>query len=156
MSHLQTLSVSCICTIISKYDLLGFLRSPQKTHNRRPMRYDRHFTNDNFNFLKGCILIGISLKVVPNGPVANKSALGQIMSYHKLATSHYLNHCWWHVCVTGPPWIHRMVRDGHHPATKRSWSLNHMKCPMKQHVSSYMLNTFPSIYCQTCLHPIIV
>ena len=48
-----------------------------------------HFRNEKFR-----ILIRISLKFVPMGPVDTNSALVLIMAWHRKATSHYLNQCW--------------------------------------------------------------
>ena len=53
---------------------------------------------------KYCILIKSSLKFVANGPMKNKLALVQIMTWRRKATVHYLNQ-WWpcllmHIYVT--------------------------------------------------------
>ena len=65
----------------------------------RPRQDGRRFPNDTFKriFLKEnvIILIKISLKFVPNGPIDNITALVQIMTRDQ-ATSHYLNQ-WWSV-----------------------------------------------------------
>ena len=55
---------------------------------------------------KFCILILISLKLVPMGPIDNKSALVQVHvnDWPEQPTGHYLNQCWsislTHICVT--------------------------------------------------------
>ena len=44
------------------------------------------------------IAIKSSLKIVPNGPNKNISALVQIMAWRHQATSHYLNQ-WWYASL---------------------------------------------------------
>ena len=62
------------------------------------------FMNEKF-----CISIQISLKFVPKGPINNKSALVQVMAWHKQVTSRYLNQDWpsstMHICSTRVRWV---------------------------------------------------
>ena len=51
--------------------------------------FKRIFLNENVS-----ILVQISLKFVPKGPIDNKSALVQVMAWRRQATSHYLSQ-WW-------------------------------------------------------------
>ena len=54
----------------------------------RPRQNGRHFTNDIFRgifvYERFCILIKISLKFVPKGPIDNNSALVKIMTWHQI------------------------------------------------------------------------
>ena len=55
-----------------------------------------HFDIFKCNFMDEnlCILIWISLKFVPEGPIDNKSTLVQVMAWSHRVTSHYLSQCW--------------------------------------------------------------
>ena len=70
--------------------------------------FERIFLNENVR-----ILIQISLKFVPKGPIDNKSILVQVMAGTEQATSHYLNQCWpyslTHICVTRPQWVNSIA-----------------------------------------------
>ena len=55
------------------------------------------------------ILLKISLKFIPKGPIDNNPALVQVMVCAEQATSHYLNQ-WWpsslmHICGTRGRWV---------------------------------------------------
>ena len=55
------------------------------------------------------IPIEISLICVFKGSIDNKPALVQVMAWHRIATSHYLNQCWpdtlTHICGTSGRWF---------------------------------------------------
>ena len=67
--------------------LVGLNSSPPGQNGRR-------LADDNFKciFMNGkfCILIQISLKIVPNGLVDNQSALVQVMAWHRAGNKWYL------------------------------------------------------------------
>ena len=76
--------------------------------------YLSHWDRDNLTTISQTIfsnafcwmIIQISLKFIPKGPIDNMPALIQILAWRRMATSHYLNQ-WWpslltHVCVTRP------------------------------------------------------
>ena len=70
----------------------------------------RHFADDIFRCIfvnaKFCILIKISLKFVPKGPIYNNPKLDLIMAWRR--TSHYLSQCWpdssRHICRSRERW----------------------------------------------------
>ena len=62
-----------------------------------------------------CILIKISLKYVPEGPINTIQCWFRSWLGTSQATSHYLNQ-WWlslmtHICVTRPQWVNVMALD---------------------------------------------
>ena len=76
--------------------------------------YLSHWGRDNLTTISQTIfsnafcwmIIQISLKFIPKGPIDNMPALIQILAWRRMATSHYLNQ-WWpslltHICVTRP------------------------------------------------------
>ena len=69
--------------------------------------FKRIFVNEN-----DWMSIKISLKFIPKCAIDNKSALVQVMAWHRQATSHYLNQCWpssvTHICGTRGRWVNTM------------------------------------------------
>ena len=64
-----------------------------------------------------CTLIQISLRFVPKCPIANKSALVQVIACRLLATSHYLNQWWpnslmFTYGVARPKWVDNWYYHG--------------------------------------------
>ena len=63
-----------------------------------PGKFDHHFADDLFRCIfvneKFCILIRISLKIVPKGPIDKKSALIQVMAWHWTGGKPFLHQCW--------------------------------------------------------------
>ena len=57
-------------------------------HSFPPGQNGHHFADDTFKYIfmneKFCILIPISLKFVPKGPINNKSALVQVLAWHQI------------------------------------------------------------------------
>ena len=79
----------------------------------RPRQNGLHFADDIFKCIffneNLGILIKISLKFVPEGPMNNLITLVWMMTLSRKATSHYLKQ-WWHslqihICVTRPQWV---------------------------------------------------
>ena len=77
----------------------------------RPEQNGCHFADDIFkyNFVKNYILIQISHRFAPMGPIDNNSPLVEIIGGMEYATSHCLNQ-WWpssqtRVCFTKPQWV---------------------------------------------------
>ena len=73
---------------------------PLPTHTHTPGQNGRHFADDISRCIfvneKFCILIKISLKFVPKGPINNNPALVQIMAWHRTGNkplSEVLNQC---------------------------------------------------------------
>ena len=83
----------------------------------RPRQDGRHFPDDTFEriFLKEnvIILIKISLKFVPNGPINNIPALGHIMAWRrpgdKPLSEPMMVRLPTHICVTRPQWVEVMA-----------------------------------------------
>ena len=83
----------------------------------RPRQNGRHFPDDIFKciFLNESkrILIEISLKFVPKGPIDNIPALVQIMAWrrpgHKPLSEPMLVCLLTHICVTRPQWVNTYV-----------------------------------------------
>ena len=73
-----------------------------------PRQHGRHFADDIFrcNFVneKFCILIQISMKFVPNGPIDDMGALVQVMAWHRIGDNPlpepmltpFTDACMWH------------------------------------------------------------
>ena len=72
-------------------DSVNTLMQRQNGHHFADDTFKRIFVNENVR-----ILIEISLKFVPKGPINNIPSLVQIMAWRRQATSHYLNQ-WWFV-----------------------------------------------------------
>ena len=83
------------------------------THDLRPRQNGRHFADDTFKciFLNEdvLILIYISLKFVPKGPINNISAWVEIMTWRrpgdKPLSKPMLVSLLTHICVTRPQWV---------------------------------------------------
>ena len=83
----------------------------------RPRQDGRRFPDDTFDsiFLKEnvTILIEISLKFIPKGPIYNIQALVQIMAWHwsgnKLLSEPMIVRLPTHVCVTLPHWVNMPI-----------------------------------------------
>ena len=74
----------------------------------RLQHFQMHFLNENV-----WILIKISLKFFPSGPINNIPALVQSMAWHR----HYLKQWWlvyWRICVTRPQWVYRVTPSIYH------------------------------------------
>ena len=85
----------------------------------RPRQNGRLFPDENFKciFLNGnvWILINISLKFVPKGPINNTSALVQIMAWrragNKPLSEPMMVKLPTHICVTRPQWVKQWFDD---------------------------------------------
>ena len=83
----------------------------------RPRQNGRHFTDDTFKriFLNEDvgILIKISLKFVPKGPINNIPALVQVMAWHrpgdKPLTEPMVVRLLTHICVTRSQWVNSFI-----------------------------------------------
>ena len=79
----------------------------------RPRQNGRHFADDSFKFIflneNAWILIKISLKFVPNGPIDNNPALVQIIAWRrpgdKPLSEPMMVELPTHICVTRPQWV---------------------------------------------------
>ena len=88
-------------------------QSGHATLTHPPGQNGRHFADDIFRCIfvneKFCILIWISLKFVPKGPIDNIPALDQIMAWRrpgdKPLSEPMLFRLLTHVCVTRPQWV---------------------------------------------------
>ena len=95
--------IACISMLVQFWTLTVDNSSP-------PGQNGRHFADDIFKCMneKLRILIRVSLKFVPKGPINNKSALVQVMAWAEQATSHYLKKCLLssltHICGTRGRW----------------------------------------------------
>ena len=83
----------------------------------RPRQNGRHFPDDIFKFIfmneNDSIVIKISLKFIPKGPINNIPALVQIMAWRRLGdkplSEPMMVNLLTHVCVTRPQWVKPMV-----------------------------------------------
>ena len=100
---LTTLLWRCISWVLVRIDL----------NLLRPRQNGLHFADDIFKCIffneNLGILIKISLKFVPAGPMNNLITLVWMMTLSRKAKSHYLKQ-WWHslqihICVTRPQWV---------------------------------------------------
>ena len=103
--------------VCSKFDGKWWNNLPeypyQSLNTLRPRQDGRRFPDDTFEriFLKEnvIILIKISLKFVPNGPIDNITALVQIMAWRrpgdKPLSEPMMVRLPTHICVTGPQWV---------------------------------------------------
>ena len=93
------------------WDVITYLCPNHRFNTLRPRQYGRHFP-DIFKciFLNEnvCILIKISLKFVPKGPINNIPALVQIMAWRrsgdKPLSEPMMVSLMTHICVTRPQW----------------------------------------------------
>ena len=84
----------------------------------RPRQHGRHFADDTFKriFLNENveILIDISLKFVPKGPINNNLALVQLMAWHrsgdKPLSEPMMVSLLTHICVTRPEWVNKQEK----------------------------------------------
>ena len=105
--------------------LISAVNSLMSRQNRR------HFADDVFkcNFLNEnvWILIQISLKFVPKGPINNISALVQIMAWRrpgdKPLSEPMMVNLPTHICVTRPQWVNSWLSSHTQPMMK-SWHEN--------------------------------
>ena len=82
-----------------------------------PGQNGRHFADDIFRCIfmneKICILIKISLKFVPKGPIDNNPALVQIMAWrqigHKPLSEAMLIYLLTHICSTRGGWVNSLA-----------------------------------------------
>ena len=89
----------------------------------RPRQNERHFADDTFKRIfvneNVRILIEISVKFVPNGPINNIPALVQIMAWRrpgdKPLSEPMLVCLPTHICVTRPQWVKRGLYQWHIP-----------------------------------------
>ena len=78
----------------------------------RPRGNGHHFPDDIFKYIflndNVCILIKISLKFIPKGPINNISALVQMMAWRrpsdKPLSEPMMVHLLMHICITWPQW----------------------------------------------------
>ena len=85
----------------------------QVINTLRPRQNGRHFADDTFRhiFLNGnvTILIRISMKFVPKGPINNNPTLVQIMGWRRSGDSPLseprIVSLLTHICVTRPQWV---------------------------------------------------
>ena len=94
----------------------NLLYMPSVPNSSSPGQNGRHIAEDaKCIFLndKKYILIRISLKCVPKGPICNQSSLVRVMGWHPTRTSHYLNQCWLssptYICGTSRRWVRNMA-----------------------------------------------
>ena len=103
--------------LLKFYNVYGITRG-QWVNTLRPRQNGRHFPDDIFNciFLNEnvCILIKISLKFVPKGPIINIPALVQIIAWHrpgdKPLSEWMMASLLTHICGTRPQWV-KMIPD---------------------------------------------
>ena len=133
----------------------------------RPRQNGRHFAD---NIFKGIflnenvwILINISLKFVPKGPIDHIPSLVQIMAWHhpgnKLLSEPMMVILLTHICVTRPQWVNRLlvtnrccwfffVQCTHH------YSYDNCKTSFLNIVQTWMYtkhekNAYDSVYCNS-------
>ena len=109
----------------SSYHLLGMFEWSLSHHccvcikTLRPRQNGRHFANDTFKriFLNENveILINISLKFVPKGPISNIQALVQTMAWSRTGdkplTEPLLVRLLTHICVTRPQLVNHCAEN---------------------------------------------
>ena len=89
------------------------LSRPQCVNTLRPIQYGRHFTYNTFKHIflneNVRILIEISLKFVPKGPINNIPVLVQIMAWRRPGDKPLFEpmvvSLLTHICVTRPQWV---------------------------------------------------
>ena len=114
----------------------AILSRPQGVNSLRPRQIRRHFADDVFkcNFLNDnvWILIKISLKFVPKGPINNIPALDQIMVWRrpgdKPLSEPMMVSLLTHICVTRPQWV---KPSRHLIIIKQTPTLNYLLQPNK-------------------------
>ena len=85
----------------------------------RPRQNGRHFADDTFNRIfmneNVWILIKISMKFVPKGPINNIPALVQIMAWrrpgNKPLSEPMMVSLTMHICVTRPQWVNSLKSE---------------------------------------------
>ena len=95
---------------------------PQCVNTLRPRQNGRRFADDTFKRIfvneNVRILIKISLKFVPKGPINNNPALVQIMAWRrsgdKPLSEPMMVSLLTHVCVTRPQWVTNSIDKFHH------------------------------------------
>ena len=93
--HSGSVDQSIILVDWGKQDSSAHFNSKQSItlNSAIPKQNGRHFPDDNFKCIicdkNKQIVIAISLKFVPKGPINDIPALVQIMAWHRLGTSHY-------------------------------------------------------------------
>ena len=86
--HVEVQQVCCTSSpVVHSYALYSFPRTKCPPFRRRYFLI--YFLDKKF-----CISIQRSWKLVPKGPLGNKSALAQVMPWPQKVTSHCLNQCW--------------------------------------------------------------
>ena len=102
------------CWVISNHVTeYAILFQPQCVNTLRPRQNGRHFADDIFKCIclneNVSILIKISLKFVPKGPINNIPALVQIMAWcrpgNKPLSEPMMVNLPTHICVTRPQWV---------------------------------------------------
>ena len=91
----------------------GHIGVGNQLNTLRPRQNGRHFADDIFKCISVnenvCILIKISLKFVPKGPINNIQALVQVMAWRRSGDkplSEPMMVSWLtHICVTRPQWV---------------------------------------------------
>ena len=92
--------------------VLPFMMEEHYLNTLRPRQNGRHFTDDTFKSIflneNARILIEISLKFVPKGPINNNPALVQIMAWRhpgdKPLSEPMMVSVPTHICITRPQW----------------------------------------------------
>ena len=131
------------CVLDLDYHWRGF-------NTLRPRRDGRHFPDDIFNCIflneKVWILIQISLKFVPKGPINNIPSLVQMMAWRrpgdKPSSEPMMVSLLTHICVTLPQWVNkqRVLMHGH-----QGWNVRHGLC----HI--YMIYVYILVVYSFCL-----
>ena len=105
---------------LQSYSVISFTRSLLTLflhiNTLRPRKNGRHFPDDHFKciFLNEnvWILIKISLKFVPKGPINNNPALVQIMAWRrpgdKPLSEPRMDNLLTRICVTRPQWVNQL------------------------------------------------
>ena len=90
--------LTCIYSTSQEIYAWFILICPGFLNSLLPGQNGHHFADDIFTCIlmneKFCILIRISLKFVPKGPIDDKSAVVQVMAWRQTGDSQYLNQCW--------------------------------------------------------------
>ena len=118
----------CHCLAACKITVVC-TRIPFSINTLRPRQNGRHFADDTFKciFVNGNvrILIEISLKFVPKGPINNIPALVQIMAWRRPGDkplSEPMMVCLpTHICVTRPQWVNLQVVCTRIPFSVKTW-----------------------------------
>ena len=101
----------CILNVVCKVVAIFF--RPQWVNTLRPRQNGHHFADDTFIriflYENVRILIKISLKFVPKGPINNIPALVQVMAWRrsgdKPLSEPMMVSLLTHICVTRPQWV---------------------------------------------------